>query len=223
MESILEHSKVPLPASKIYNATNLHLLPCGIDHNGNANIPSYFFLVDGQYLSDQSQSTATTIEVTRTSTTTIATSTESTNAKITEENTITSSDAVSTLSSSPAAGLPESSFRGRTLKGTLIKVPNGYSGTIYRSIEETESKSPSNHASNNDMDMSIDMGDNDDDDEAYEAMLKGMQEQRKVLRVEGSFAEFTLWGHDQAPTLKNDKLVKAMQWIDIANVLHASV
>ncbi|KAF9421197.1 hypothetical protein BGZ94_008927 [Podila epigama] len=112
---------------------------------------------------------------------------------------------------------PETSFRGRTLKGTIVKVPQGYTGSIYQAVETQEPVSDYNN-----MDMSIDMR-NNDDDEAYEAMLRGMQEQRKTLKTEGRFSEFTLWGHDQAPTLKNDKLLKAMQWVDIATVLHASV
>ncbi|KAG0029746.1 hypothetical protein BGZ82_007752 [Podila clonocystis] len=214
MESILEQPQVPLPASKHYNATNMHLLPCGIQHDGKANIPGYFFLVDGQYPSDSpARESITTITTANTATSTTSVSSETVTAEVTESTSVT----VSTSSSLPVP--PETSFRGRTLKGTVIQVTQGYSGSIYTAVEEPESKVTSS-SSNNDMDMSIDMG---DDDEAYEAMLKGMQEQRKVLRTEGLFSEFTLWGHDQAPTLKNDKLVKAVQWIEIANVLHASV
>ncbi|KAG0092139.1 hypothetical protein BGZ93_000503 [Podila epicladia] len=194
----------------------MHLLPCGIQHDGKANIPGYFFLVDGQYPSDPPvHESITTIATTNTPTSTKSVSSESVTSEVAEVASVT----VSTSSSS-APVPPETSFRGRTLKGTVVKVPQGYSGSIYTAVDEPESKASSSSSSNNDMDMSIDMG---DDDEAYEAMLKGMQEQRKVLKTEGQFSEFTLWGHDQAPTLKNDKLVKAMQWIDIANVLHASI
>ncbi|KAF9215643.1 hypothetical protein CPC16_004102 [Podila verticillata] len=214
MESILEQPQMPLPASKQYNATSLHLLPCGIQHDGKANIPSYFFLVDGQYPSDTSaQEPTTTITTTNTTTSATSFNPKTVVAEVTESTSVT----VSTTSSVPV--LPETSFRGRTLKGTVVKVPQGYSGSIYTAVEEPETKVSSSSA-DNDMDMSLDTG---DDDEAYEAMLKGMQEQRKVLKTEGQFSEFMLWGHDQAPTLKNDKLIKAMQWIDIANVLHASV
>ncbi|KAF9321823.1 hypothetical protein BG003_010847 [Podila horticola] len=206
---------MPLPASKHYNATNMHLLPCGIHHDGKADIPGYFFLVDGQYPSDSpAHESTTTITIANTTASTTSSSSETVTAEVTESTTVTVSP-----SSSSVPEPPETSFRGRTLKGTVVKVPQGYSGSIYTAVEEPESK-VSSSASNNDMDMSIDMG---DDDEAYEAMLKGMQEQRKVLKTEGQFSEFTLWGHDQAPTLKNDTLVKAMQWIDISNVLHASV
>ncbi|KAF9301221.1 hypothetical protein BGZ74_006960 [Mortierella antarctica] len=206
---------MPLPASKYYSATNMHLLPCGIQHDGKANIPGYFFLVDGQYPSDSPvHESIITITTTNTTTSTTSVNSDTVTAEITESTSVT----VSTSSSSVPVP-PETSFRGRTLKGTVVKVPQGYSGSIYTAVEEPEPK-VSLSSSNNDVEMSIDMG---DDDEAYEAMLKGMQEQRKVLKTEGQFSEFTLWGHDQAPTLKNDKLVKAMQWIDIANVLHASI
>ncbi|KAF9337916.1 hypothetical protein BG006_001494 [Podila minutissima] len=193
----------------------MHLLPCGIQHDGKANIPGYFFLVDGQYPSDSPvHESITTITTTNTTTSTTSVNSDKVTAEITESTSVT----VSTSSSSVPVP-PETSFRGRTLKGTVVKVPQGYSGSIYTTVEEPEPK-VSLSLSNNDVNMSIDMG---DDDEAYDAMLKGMQEQRKVLKTEGQFSEFTLWGHDQAPTLKNDKLVKAIQWIDIANVLHASI
>ena len=51
-------------------------------------------------------------------------------------------------------------------------------------------------------------------------MLRGMQEERKTMRAQAQFKEFMIWGHDEQPSLTTDKVVQAMQWIDIAKVLH---
>ncbi|KAF9360575.1 Ribonuclease H2 subunit C [Mortierella sp. AD094] len=184
MESILEQPVAPLPASKQLNQTSLHLLPCGIHHDGKANIPGFFFLVDGQYPSATATASATTEATTETATTTAST-------------------ILNTVS-------PETSFRGRTLKGTVVPVPQGYIGTIYKSYEHHDNSKNSAQ----EMDISIDA------DQEYEEMLKGMQEERKSLITEAQFKEFTMWGHDEQPTLRTEKVMRAMQWFDIAKVLH---
>ncbi|ORZ27988.1 ribonuclease H2, subunit C [Lobosporangium transversale] len=212
MESILEQPVATLPSPKQLDHTTLHLLPCGIHHDGNANIKSFFFLVDGEYPppSLQKVSVSKTTEV-NTATTAVPTLTPGTS----EPTTITTAttEAVSTIESIAVTkpSVPEVSFRGRTLKGTVIQVPEGYKGSIYKPYEAPVKSFQQSHPQHQDVNM---------EEEEYEAMLKDMQEDRKRLRTEAQFDEFMVWGHDEQPTYKNEKVLRAMQWFDIAKILH---
>ncbi|KAG0323119.1 Ribonuclease H2 subunit C [Linnemannia gamsii] len=202
-ESVLEQPAAHLQSSvKTLDQTSLHLLPCGIQHDGKANIASFFFLVDGKYPSTLADASVTTTvsEVANTSSASALTG----NATAT----------VPTLEAKSVA--PEVSFRGRTLKGAVMTVPTGYIGTIYKPTEQ--GGEGRGNSSNNDLKPSQDM--DLDEDQEYEAMLKGMQEERRSMRTEAQFTEWTSWGHDDQPTSDTDKVVRAMRWIDIAHVLH---
>ncbi|CAO3565028.1 unnamed protein product [Mortierella alpina] len=236
METVLEEPRSGLPLKQL-DQTSLHLLPCGIQHDGKANIPGFFFLVDGEYTSASSQSKPAnspssimveTLEVATDSTTSAATTsftdsmstTTATNATISTTTTSTTAASSTTASlagtsiESKPSSVPETSFRGRTLKGTVVSVPEGYVGSIYRSVNSPASQPSSNNSGNKGNAMDL------DEDEEYEAMLRGMQEERKTMRAQARFKEFMIWGHDEQPSLTTDKVVRAMQWIDIAKVLH---
>ncbi|KAF9980725.1 hypothetical protein BGZ75_008040 [Mortierella antarctica] len=233
METILEKPRSGLPLKQL-DQTSLHLLPCGIQHDGKANIPGFFFLVDGEYTSTSSLSkpadspssiVVETLDVAKNSTkptatdsltdsvsTTTATTTTTTTTSTTTASSTAESLAGTTTESKPSS-VPETSFRGRTLKGTVVSVPEGYIGSIYKSVNTPSSQhSNSSKSKGNAMDL--------DEDEEYEAMLRGMQEERKTMRAQAQFTEFMIWGHDEQPSLTTDKVVRAMQWIDIAKVLH---
>ncbi|KAG0050363.1 hypothetical protein BGZ83_004865 [Gryganskiella cystojenkinii] len=205
MESILEQ---PSPSSstqpKVLDHTSLHLLPCGIQHDGQANIPGFFFLVDGQYPS------ASTTETAKTTTTTIESPSESQIATLS-----ISSSTTATTETTVVVVPPETSFRGRSLKATILKVPDGYQGSLYQPHDGSSTSAAPNTSA-----VDVDNDEDDDEDKEYQAMLRSMQEQRKTLKTTHQFKEFTVWGHDDQPTTRNDKVLKAMQWIDIANVLH---
>jgi hypothetical protein len=197
MESVLEQPAAHLQSStKTLDQTSLHLLPCGIQHDGKANIHGFFFLVDGQYKATQPLPPADS--------TTIATTASTTG-----------------IPAESRSVPPEVSLRGRTLKGAVMTVPEGYIGTIYTPSELPggggAQSNGSSHAkaSQEDMDM--------DEDQEYEAMLRGMQEERTVMRTKAQFKEWMFWGHDEVPTARTDKVVRAMQWIDIASVLHEPI
>lgn len=49
-----------------------------------------------------------------------------------------------------------------------------------------------------------------------------MEEDDRTLTISQKFDEYTYWNLDLA-TSGNDKVIRAMQWIDLANVLHAPV
>ncbi|KAF9081313.1 hypothetical protein BGX23_001027 [Mortierella sp. AD031] len=220
MESILEQPAAHLPSVRTLDQTSLHLLPCGIQYDGRANIQGFFFLVDGQYQSPSTDST-TTATATTTTTITSETTTSGDVVAITSEATTTTVKTSTTTGSGPTP--PEASFRGRSLKGTVMTVPEGYIGTIYKSTDNypgqdgiNSNNNTTNGKKNTKASQDMDM----DEDEEYEAMLKGMQEERKVMRAEAQFREWMFWGHDDQPTARTDKVVRAMQWIDIANVLH---
>ena len=44
----------------------------------------------------------------------------------------------------------------------------------------------------------------------------------KELKITGTFNEFVAWNWDKEPS-RDDKLVKALQWINVASVLHQPV
>ncbi|KAF9912044.1 hypothetical protein EC991_000990 [Linnemannia zychae] len=223
MESVLEQPAAHLRSStKTLDQTSLHLLPCGIQHDGKANIPSFFFLVNGQYKAPSDDATITSTTTTSTTTTTAVTE-QVTNG---DSVAITSLETTTTTSTStpvePESVPPEVSFRGRTLRGAVMTIPEGYIGTIYApselpggGVQRNSNGHSYAKASQEDMDM--------DEDQEYEAMLRGMQEERKVMRTEAQFKEWMFWGHDDQPTAKTDKVVRAMQWIDIASVLHEPI
>ncbi|KAG0237022.1 ribonuclease H2, subunit C [Mortierella sp. GBAus27b] len=225
MESILQQPAVPLPSSSQLDQTSIHLLPCGINHDGKANISNFFFLVDGQYpsvlapdgLSVPKPVSAPDAGVTEAAAAVTAvenlhiSSTTTTGA--TTGNSSDAATATTTSTTRSTSTVPEVSLRGRTLKGTVVSIPEGYIGTVYKSFDHA----PQNGAGDaRDEDAASTL----DEDEEYEAMLKGMQEERKVMTTQAQFKEFTMWGHDDQPTLKSEKVLRAMQWIDIASVLH---
>ncbi|KAG0280543.1 Ribonuclease H2 subunit C [Linnemannia gamsii] len=211
-ESVLEQPAAHLHSSvKTLDQTSLHLLPCGIQHDGKANIPGFFFLVDGEY---PSKTASLTSEVTSATSTSLLTGNAAVTTTTTTTSTSTSTSTAPILESRSVP--PEVSFRGRTLKGSVMTVPAGYIGTIYKPAEQGGEGQGSN--SNNGLKPSQDM--DLDDDQEYEAMLKGMQEERKAMKTEAQFTEWMSWGHDDQPTSRTDKVVRAMQWIDIAHVLH---
>ncbi|KAF9977143.1 hypothetical protein BGZ73_006910 [Actinomortierella ambigua] len=200
MESILEQPSQPLPASRRLDASNFHLLPCGIKHDGKANVPDFFIMADAGpstlVKSEMTIATSTTTETERAATDIITASTLTTE----------------TLTTTTTSVL-ETSFRGRALKGTVIQVPPSYVGSIYTCapppppapVKQTKGKNK-------------DMMDMDQDD--YEVMLQGFSEERKTWTTTAQFDSFMLWGHDHAPTIQTDKVMKAMEWINIAEILH---
>lgn len=221
MESVLEQPTAPLSSTNQLDQTSIHLLPCGIHHDGKANIPGFFFLVDGQYPSVQaadasltsiSSAATTAAAVTAVEKLRITPPTTTTTAGATAENdSDTTKTTIAASVHTSAQKAPEVSFRGRTLKGTVVSIPEGYVGTVYKSFNPLPQNSNTRDGKPTDT---------MDEDQEYEAMLKGMQEERKTLKTQAQFKEFVMWGHDEQPSLKTEKVLRAMQWFDIAKVLH---
>ncbi|KAF9165389.1 hypothetical protein DFQ26_000195 [Actinomortierella ambigua] len=209
MESILEQPSQPLPASRRLDASSFHLLPCGIKHEGKANV-SDFFIVTNPVASSQVES-----DVTITTTTTASTTTQS-GGLVTA--TVTTCTSTKETMATTAPLVPETSFRGRALKGTVVQMPPSYVGSIYTlapppppaPIKQTKATKSNKDA----MDM---------DQDEYDAMLQGFNEERKTWTTTAQFDSFMLWGHDHAPTVRTDKVMKAMEWVNIADILHQSM
>ncbi|KAL4704800.1 hypothetical protein ACJJTC_003512 [Scirpophaga incertulas] len=76
------------------------------------------------------------------------------------------------------------SFRGHSLDGVKMLLPDGYRGLVV-----TEVKKPL------------------------------AEDADRRFQVAGGFKEITYWNWDKKPS-KNDNLVKAMDWMDIAEAIH---
>ncbi|XP_076176414.1 ribonuclease H2 subunit C isoform X2 [Ptiloglossa arizonensis] len=63
------------------------------------------------------------------------------------------------------------------------------------------------------------------DDEHYNSSFRGYPLQGKKITIpsgyKGTFSYFTYWNYDKLPS-KNDALVAAIDWIDIAEALHST-
>ncbi|XP_038220428.1 ribonuclease H2 subunit C [Zerene cesonia] len=75
-------------------------------------------------------------------------------------------------------------FRGHSLDGVKMPVPEGYRGIVV-----TEAKRPL------------------------------AEDADRKFQVAGGFKEIVYWNWDKKPS-KNDNIVKAMDWIDIAEAIH---
>ncbi|XP_015909787.2 ribonuclease H2 subunit C isoform X1 [Parasteatoda tepidariorum] len=49
-----------------------------------------------------------------------------------------------------------------------------------------------------------------------------MSEEQRDFKLVGSFKEFTFWNWDKCPS-DEDKIVKALQWMDVASAIHKPV
>ncbi|MCJ1469450.1 hypothetical protein MMC07_008083 [Pseudocyphellaria aurata] len=106
-------------------------------------------------------------------------------------------------------GKPEAYFRGRRLRGRLVRVPQGYRGVVMREGEgEAEGI-----AKGGAMD--------EDEDEKDNLMEEDKDEVVKALDEVAHFEELVVWGHETVPEDDN-VFVKGMEeWIKFADAIHA--
>jgi len=91
-------------------------------------------------------------------------------------------------------------FRGRRLRGRVVKVPGQYQGLVLKASDRTiiEPVLPA-----------------EDDDEPE------LREPVKVVEEVSTFNEMTIWGHDQIPA-SDDPLIKGVEeWISFAEAIHS--
>ncbi|KAJ2538493.1 hypothetical protein EV175_006468 [Coemansia sp. RSA 1933] len=96
----------------------------------------------------------------------------------------------------------EASFRGRQLCGRKITLPNSYVGHVL--VEATTSS-------------------HDLPDMAFESddIASLTNDEQRELRSVGVFDELTVWEHDRLPLQDDDEFLCSLQWIDVANCIHA--
>lgn len=90
-------------------------------------------------------------------------------------------------------------FRGRRLRGRVVRVPEKYLGLVLKATDKTiiESVLPT------------------EDDEEPE-----LPEPVKVVEEVSTFDEIAIWGHDQVPA-SDDSLVKGIEeWTAFAEAIH---
>ncbi|KAG0235348.1 Ribonuclease H2 subunit C [Actinomortierella wolfii] len=194
MESILEQPSQCLPESRRLDSSSLHLLPCGIKHDGKANVSAFFIVTDNEGSAIVKSEAAT-----------VADNSETACTSTTESRATT-----------PSA--PQTSFRGRALKGTVVQVPPNYTGSIYTFVPSPPAQAKPVKATKTNIKEAMDMEQDD-----YEAMLQGLHEERKTWTTTAQFDSFMLWGHDHAPTVQTDRVMKALEWTNIAEILHEPV
>lgn len=91
-------------------------------------------------------------------------------------------------------------FRGRRLKGRLIKIPVGYQGLVLKATDKTIVESAPII---------------EDDDEEPE-----LPNPIKIVEEVSSFEEMVIWGHDQNPASDNNFAKGVEEWISFAEAIH---
>lgn len=94
-------------------------------------------------------------------------------------------------------------FRGRRLRGRVVKLPEQYQGLVLRASDRTI------------VNPVLPVEDEDDDDDEPE-----LPEPVKVVEQVSTFSELTIWGHDHIPA-SDDSFAKGVEeWISFAEAIH---
>ncbi|RAL12154.1 ribonuclease H2 subunit C [Aspergillus homomorphus CBS 101889] len=91
-------------------------------------------------------------------------------------------------------------FRGRRLKGRRVAVPEGYEGVIAKSTDRTLPRSR----------------------RKIEAEVEEVEPEEpvRILEKQGTFKEYTVWGHELVPAA-DDAFVRGVEeWIRLAEAMH---
>ncbi|KZP01485.1 hypothetical protein CALVIDRAFT_551890 [Calocera viscosa TUFC12733] len=121
-----------------------------------------------------------------------------------------------------------SSFRGRSLKGVHLPLPEGYTGVILRSSAPGPAKpkaqhtaSPSKRRTGTRKRAASPLPVPDSEDEAEQAAQREEEQRpRKELRVDGTFDGFVLWGADGEAD-EEDAYARALgEWRRLGDLIH---
>ena len=100
-------------------------------------------------------------------------------------------------------GMKTAYFRGRRLRGRVVKIPKQYKGLVLKSSDKVIVEVPSPI-------------DEDDDEEP------ALPETVKVVEQIGIVEDLTVWGHDALPPA-DDALIKGIEeWIALAEAIHGA-
>lgn len=116
-----------------------------------------------------------------------------------------------------------SSFRGRTLHGTQIGVPAGYTGLVLKGVdgikkEKGKGKAPQTHSPSRATRRSTrNRRDEDEDMEEYETAT---QSSAPVLNPTAQFSSFVLWHPDTLGREKDDEYVRSLnEWTKLSELV----
>ena len=87
-------------------------------------------------------------------------------------------------------------FRGRSLRGITVKLPEGYEGRL---LQKTEQKLP--------LKPVAPAGLGGDDDEVEEG------DEVRVMQTEGTFDEVVVWGHEVVPGAEDEYVKGIEEWM----------
>ncbi|KAI1452762.1 ribonuclease H1 small subunit [Annulohypoxylon moriforme] len=99
-------------------------------------------------------------------------------------------------------------LRGRKLQGKVVKLPEGYYGTI---VEKTEPKKPEKPSNEEEMTEIIEIEDDSDD-----------QIETGAMRGKATFDELMVWNHESLADSNEDPYIRGMEeWISFAEQIHS--
>ena len=98
-------------------------------------------------------------------------------------------------------GHSTSHFRGRRLRGRVVKLPTNYQGLVLKTTNKT-------------MVEPIIPADEDEEPELPEPV--------KVIEEVSKFDEIIFWGHDRIPQSDEDLVKGIEEWISLATAIHTT-
>lgn len=98
-----------------------------------------------------------------------------------------------------ADGTKTSDFRGRRLRGRVVKVPRGYRGRVLKATEKAV------------VEPTLNM----DEDEESNPITPV-----KIADEVSTFEEMVVWGHDQVPATDDSFVISVEEWTAFADAIH---
>jgi len=207
----------------------LNLMPFNIKYTGTAPVSTYFRPKPPPVQGDSATNVASGSQE---ATSQLSTATDATNTA--ESIPIP----VATLDATPKEDPLVAAFRGRTIRGTRIRVPDGYTGVVLVGADANKTKQaspppppPGNRASrrsgrviNVDEDNELQDVDMDDDGEGAGADEQGEEEApTRTLKLASTFSSFAVWNPDIPVDEGRDEYIRSLnEWIKLsAMVSHA--
>ncbi|KAL9618600.1 MAG: hypothetical protein Q9160_006711 [Pyrenula sp. 1 TL-2023] len=120
----------------------------------------------------------------------------------------------------------ESRFRGRRLRGRVVKIPQGYEGVVAEKTGK-ELHEGANGGDGREDDLRGIAGlETEDEDDGEGDVDCGMGEKEEIsagiLEEKATFNEIVVWGHDELPE-KGDVFVKGVEeWIAFSEAMHGN-
>jgi len=203
-----------------------HLMPFNIKYTGTAPVSTYFRPKLPPIQGDPTKNVA-------------GGSQEATSQLSTATDTTNPAEPVATLDTTPKEDTLVAAFRGRTVRGTRIPVPDGYTGVVLVGADANKTKQASPpppppghrpsrrsgrviHVDEDEEPQDVDM---DDSGEGVDADCRGEEEEAptRTLTLASTFSSFVVWNPDIPVDQGRDEYIRSLnEWIKLsAMVSHA--